>query len=71
MKYYVLTVEKDGTLIPLDAVQAKRKAVKEKILNEGKQYIETEAQIGSLDALAQRIEHKVYVIEPIWKDIYV
>ena len=70
MKYFILTVE-DGKRLPVDVIEAKRKAVKDKVLGMGLQYIETEAMMGSLDALARRIESRVYIIEATTRDFYV
>jgi len=71
MKYYVKTTDENGKRIPVDAVNEKRKAVKEKIIGMGLQYIETEAMIGRLDASMNRVEERIYVIEMIARDFYV
>lgn len=71
MKYYVKTTDETGKRIPIDAVNEKRKAVKEKIIAMGMQYVETEAIIGRLDAAMNRVEERVYVIEMVARDFYV
>ncbi len=70
MRYIVRTVE-NGERLGLEAVIAKRQAAYEKILEAGVQYIETEATLGSLDALGRRIEERVYVIEAVAGNAYV
>ena len=69
MKRYIRTVE-GGKTLPLDTVNAKRVAVKEAILNTGMQYVESEARLGSYNAMGVRIEEKVYIIEAVEKDNY-
>lgn len=70
MRYIVRTVE-NGERLGLDAVVAKRQAAYEKILGAGVQYIETEATLGSLDALGRRIEERVFIIEDVNGGAYV
>ena len=69
MKVYVRTVE-NGERIPMLKVQEKCKAVQDKILQSGFQYIVTESLLGSLNALGQRIEERVYIIEDVYNDTY-
>lgn len=70
MKYIIRTIE-NGQRISLEHVQEKRKAVYEKILDAGMQYLESECTLGSLDAMGRRIEEHVYVIEPMTGVSYV
>jgi hypothetical protein len=64
MKFFIRTIE-NGKRLPVEKVDEKRKAAKDKILAAGLQYVEVEAVLGSLDALAQRIEERVYIIEGV------
>jgi len=62
MKYIIRSVE-DGNRISLDEIEDKKKSVKKKILEIGLQYVEYTAMLGSLDALGNRIEEQVVIIE--------
>ena len=70
MRYIVRTIE-NGARLGVEAIIAKRIAAYEKILAAGFQYLETEAMLGSLDALGRRIEERVYVIEAVAGSAYV
>ena len=64
MRLIVRTVE-NGARVALDKVELKRREAKEKILGTGFQYLEVEGTLGSLNALGQRIEERVYIIEDV------
>lgn len=72
MKAIIRTIDKEtGKRISLDIVNEKRLSIKNKILETGLQYIETESTLGSLNAMGERIEEKVYVIEDESRENYV
>lgn len=64
MKAIIRTIE-NGKRVPLEQVEKKRRAIKEKILETGMQYIETESMLGSTNAMGERIEEQVFVIEDV------
>lgn len=64
MKAIIRTIE-NGKRIPLDQVDNKRRSIKAKILETGMQYLETESMLGSVNAMGDRIEEQVYVIEDV------
>lgn len=70
MKYIIRSI-KDGKRIPVPEIEEKKKAAKEKLLNAGLNYLEYEAQLGTLNAQAQRIEEQVIVIEAVMEENYV
>jgi hypothetical protein len=70
MKYIIRTIE-EGQRVPLDRIQEKRKAVYDRIMAAGMHYLESECILGSLNAMGQRIEEHVYVIEPMAGIAYV
>lgn len=70
MKYIIRTID-NGRRIPLAAVIEKKQAAYTKLLDAGLQYLEYEALLGSNNALGQRIEEKVFIIEPISEVQYV
>ena len=70
MKYVIRTTE-DGKRISLERTNEKLAAAREKILTAGMQYLEYEAKLGSLDALGQRVEERVYIVEAIAGNVYV
>lgn len=71
MKYYIKTTDENGQRLPEEAVFGKRKAVKEKIIDMGLQYIEYEVIFGRLNAEMHRVEERMHVIEMMGKDFYV
>lgn len=70
MKVIILTVE-NGKRLPLDQVNEKRRAIKEKILETGMNYIETESALGFYNATGKRAEEPVFIIEDTTRDNYV
>ena len=70
MKAIIRTIE-NGKRISLEQVEKKRRAIKEKIIGNGMQYIETESMLGSVNAMGERIEEQVFVIEDVTGEIYV
>lgn len=70
MKYIIRTI-KDGKRIPLEEVNEKRNAAKKHILNTGVQYVEVEAMLGSYNAMSERIEEKVFIVEDVQAENYV
>lgn len=64
MEFYIRTIE-NGKRLSLDAVEAKRLDVKERILETGAQYVEIEAMMGSSNATGERIEERVYIIRAV------
>ena len=64
MKAIIRTVE-NGERLPLDRIDLKRRSIKNKILETGMQYIETESMLGSLNAMGERIEERVFIIEDV------
>lgn len=64
MKYIIRTVDtKTGKRLGIKEVNEKRLAAKQHILGTGSQYLEGESMLGSFNAMGQRIEEKVYIIE--------
>lgn len=70
MRVIVRTVE-NGARVPVAEVEKRRKAVKDQILAGRQQYTEVEAILGSLNALGQRVEERVYIIEDVMGVNYV
>lgn len=70
MKYILRSVE-EGKRISLDMMEEKKKAVKEKILTAGFDYIEYSAILGSYNEIAERIEEQVIIIEATTETNYV
>lgn len=70
MRYIIRTIE-SGQRISLECVQEKKKAAYQKLLDAGLQYLEFEAMLGSYDAIGQRIEERVFIIEPVSEVSYV
>ncbi len=70
MKYIIRTVE-NGLRVPLERIEEKKKAAREKFLGAGFQYLEISGILGSLNALGERIEEMVFVIEGIERENYV
>lgn len=69
MRYIIRSVQ-DGKSIDYDKIEAKKKAAKTTLIHAGLHYIEYEATLGTLDALGERIEERVIVIEPSSGDVY-
>lgn len=70
MKIIVRTLE-NGERIPAAKVLEKRRTVQQKFLALGLQYTETEAILGSLNAMGEHISEPIYIIEPITEVSYV
>lgn len=72
MRYIIRTIEKEtGKRLPLKQVNEKRLAAKTHVLETGLQYLETESMLGSFNAMGQRIEEQVYIIEDVQEMNYV
>ncbi len=70
MKAIIRTIE-NGKRIALEQVENKRRSIKDKILETGMQYIETESTLGSFNAMGQRVEEQVFIIEDVSEGNYV
>lgn len=64
MKAYIRTAE-NGKRLSLERVNEKRISIKKDILARGFQYTENETVLGSLNAMGERIEETVYIIEDV------
>jgi hypothetical protein len=60
-----------GARIPAADVEAKKLAVRKKILDSGFQYLEYQAHLGSFDLSGHEIQEQVTVIESVTGESYV
>lgn len=64
MKYIIRTIE-NGERLSVERIEEKQRALKEKILESGMNYLEFDAFLGSYNELGKRVKEPVHVIEPI------
>jgi len=68
---FIIRSSDHGVRFPAEAVEAKKKAVREKILAAGFHYLEFSAQLGLYDTSGEEIREQVTIIEAVAEATYV
>ncbi len=68
---FIIRSSDHGVRFPAEAVEAKKKAVRERILTAGFHYLEFSAQLGLYDVNSNEIREQVTIIEVVSESTYV